>query len=225
MRPLSTPDETEIQPPCPLCSSDDAVPFHRDSKREYLQCGICRLVFVPPQFFLSEADEKAHYDHHRNSPDDPQYREFLSRLLRPMRDVLPPNSEGLDFGCGPGPALSVMFGELGHRVTNYDKFYNDDRSALSRTCDFITASEVAEHLHSPGREFQRLWSCLRPGGVLGVMTQPLPQPSQFPDWYYKADPTHVCFYSATTWRWIADFLDAKLIRPRVDVTLLVKRQS
>ncbi|MGB2360319.1 MAG: methyltransferase, partial [Porticoccaceae bacterium] len=63
---------------------------------------------------MSSAAEKAIYDQHQNSPDDLQYRRFLSRLTEPLLERLGPCSRGLDFGCGPGPTLSVMMAEQGH---------------------------------------------------------------------------------------------------------------
>ncbi len=93
---------------CPLCSAAGATPFHADRRRRYLRCNACFLVFVPPAFFLSRQAERAEYDLHRNAIDDPGYRAFLSRLAQPLLARLPPASRGLDFGCGPGPALAHM---------------------------------------------------------------------------------------------------------------------
>jgi len=41
--------------------------------------------------------------------------------------------------------------------------------ALTRTCDFITCTEVAEHFHRPADEFRRLDALLKPGGWLALM--------------------------------------------------------
>ena len=43
----------------------------------------------------------------------------------------------------------------------YDPFFFPDRTRLSRRYDFITATEVVEHLHRPGEELERLWAMLR----------------------------------------------------------------
>ncbi|MDX1346514.1 MAG: class I SAM-dependent methyltransferase, partial [Sedimenticolaceae bacterium] len=132
--------------------------------REYHRCSTCDLVFVPAAFFVSRDDEKSLYDMHENDPQDMAYRDFLSRLFDPMLERLPDRASGLDFGSGPGPTLSLMFEEQGHRVRLYDPFYAPDESALREQYDFITATEVAEHLHRPAFELERLWSLLRPGG-------------------------------------------------------------
>lgn len=156
---------------CPLCTSENAARFHNDKRREYLLCPTCHLIFVPPEHHLSAEDEKAQYDLHENSPEDPAYRQFLGRLLRPMQERIAPKSQGLDFGSGPGPTLSVMFEEIGHSMSIYDHFYAQDLSVLDKPYDFITATEVVEHLHYPGKELDRLWACLKPGGHLGIMTK------------------------------------------------------
>ena len=146
---------------CPLCESGFPLEFHQDARRTYLRCRCCRLVFVPQEFHLSPGDEKAEYDLHENSPLDEGYRQFLSRLFKPLTDKLKQGSTGLDFGCGPGPTLSVMFEEAGHRVAIYDPFYQPDRAPLEQTYDFVSASEVVEHFRNPRVDLNRMWDCVR----------------------------------------------------------------
>lgn len=205
---------------CPLCGTAGSALFWRDRRRDYYRCACCRLVFVPPGQWLTAVEEKAEYDLHRNTPDDPAYRRFLARLFEPLQARLPAGSRGLDFGCGPGPALSVMFGEAGHSMVVFDCFYAPDRSVLQQRYDFITATEVVEHLHRPGEELRALWDRLRPGGVLGLMTKLVLDREAFSRWHYKNDPTHVCFFSRETFAWLAGELGAGLEIPGQDVILL-----
>ena len=207
---------------CPLCYAADAAPFHEDARRTYLRCSACRLVFVPPWQFVSLQAEKAEYDLHQNSPQDPGYRRFLSRLFDPLQASLGANSRGLDFGSGPGPTLSVMFEEAGHQVALYDPFYAHEPAVFDRTYDFITASEVVEHLHHPRRELDRLWRSLKPGGTLGLMTKLVLNRKAFSTWHYRQDMTHVCFFSQPTFRWLADQWRAALAFVEHDVVLLRK---
>ena len=120
-----------------------------------------------------------------------------------MQERLSPGSQGLDFGSGPGPTLSVMFQEAGHSMKLYDYFYARDLSVFKHHYDFITATEVLEHLHTPKKELLRLWEHLKPGGQLGLMTKLTPTSGKFSDWHYIKDPTHVCFYSHGTFKWLA----------------------
>jgi SAM-dependent methyltransferase len=187
-----------------LCREHTAKEFYQDRHRDYLVCEGCHLVFVPPEQLLSEIEEKAAYDHHQNSPADLEYRRFLSRLFLPLQDRIAPGSHGLDFGSGPGPTLSIMFEEVGHTITIYDYFYAKNPAALQQTYDFITATEVVEHLHDPGTILRKLWTLLKPGGYLGLMTKLVRDQQAFTTWHYKNDRTHVCFFSRTTFEWLAD---------------------
>ena len=217
-----------IQPPvdlsCRLCRTAGGEPFHQDN-RDYFRCPVCRLVFVPPDQFLSPHKEKAEYDQHNNSSDDPHYRRFLRRLLDPLSECLAPNSYGLDFGSGPGPTLSVMLAEAGHNMEIFDPFYAPKNEVLQQQYDFITATEVLEHLHHPGRELDQLWGCLKPGGLLGIMTKRVIDQQAFSRWHYKSDPTHVCFFSTETFGWLATHWCASWTLPEKDVVLFTKPAS
>lgn len=207
---------------CPLCDSSQSGLFYEDKKRPYLRCTVCKLVFVPPTHHLSAKAERAEYDLHENSPFDAGYRRFLSRLFEPLNARLAPNSVGLDFGCGPGPTLSIMFEEVGHQVAIYDPFYANHPVIFDQTYDFITATEVIEHLYTPHVEIERLWGRLHHGGILGMMTKLARDEEAFATWHYKADLTHVCFFSRETFEWVADWLGAGLTLIGNDVILLRK---
>ena len=207
---------------CPLCGENAVEPYTADRLRTYWICSRCRLVFVPEKYHVSDAQEKARYDEHNNDPDDPGYRKFLSRLADPLCQKLPSGASGLDFGCGPGPALAAMLREQGFETAVYDKFYAADGRVLEKTYDFITATEVLEHLCQPGKDLNRLWQILRPGGIFGIMTKLVKDKAAFDNWHYKRDTTHVCFFSAETLLWLGDFLRAQVEFINSDVVLLYK---
>ena len=157
---------------CPLCAAS-AGPFGPGAARGALRCETCALTFVPPSRHLSPEAERARYAEHNNDPRDPGYREFLDRLLAPLAARLSKGAEGLDFGCGPGPAASVMLRERGFKARDWDPYFFPDEGALERDYDFIVCTEVFEHLREPGETLRRLDGLLRPGGWLGVMTMRL----------------------------------------------------
>ncbi len=210
---------------CPLCGTAGPSFYYRGRARSFWRCGRCALVFVPPAERVDRATEKARYDTHRNDPGDPMYRRFLARVAEPLLARLPANAEGLDFGCGPGPALAAMLRERGLDVALYDPFYAADESVWSRTYDFITATEVLEHLHDPARELDRLFRVLRPGGWLGVMTRPIKSPAALDNWHYIRDLTHVCFYSRETFDHIGERWGAEVWEIEEDVVLLRKETN
>lgn len=206
--------------PCPLCGHRNAVAFASDAHRHYFRCTTCQLVFVPKAQWPTTEQERTEYELHHNTPDDPGYRRFLNKLAAPLLARLGPSSHGLDFGCGPGPTLSVMLEEAGHSVRLYDPFFAPDQSVFHAQYDFITASEVFEHLQRPARELTALRQLLHPGGILAIMTQTVRSPEAFVHWRYKDDRTHIIFFSAQTFSWIAQQYAFELESPASCVFLL-----
>ena len=183
----------------------------------------CRLVFVPKRFWLSVEEEKARYDLHENSSLDPGYRRFLSRLSKPLLEKLSPLQKGLDFGCGPGPTLSLLLEEQSHHVDLYDLYYHNDSAVFEKKYVFICATEVMEHLGDPNREFESLFTMLQQGGWLGIMTKLVIDEEAFSQWHYIRDLTHICFYSRSTFEYLAERFNAELHFVSNDVILLYKK--
>lgn len=188
---------------CPVCEAPQCHDFQTVGERIYLRCSRCQATFLHPEQRPGPADELAEYQLHQNTAEDPDYRLFLRKLSDPLLARLPPRSQGLDFGCGPGPALATMLREHGHSVAIYDPFFQPDDSALRATYGFVTCTEVIEHFHQPAQEFRRLDALLAPGGWLGLMTNFQTDDSRFAGWHYRRDPTHVVFYREATLRWLA----------------------
>ena len=211
-----------MDPVCPLCLSRESRPIAHAHDRAYFQCPRCALAFVPPRFRLSPEAERARYETHQNRPDDPGYRQFLDRLRAPLVERLPPGAEGLDYGAGPGPTLSVMLEESGFPTAIYDPFFAPDLKPLERTYDFITCTETMEHMFDPATELDRLDAVLRPGGWIGIMTEVRDSDQPLEAWWYIRDPTHVCFYQPATLEWIARDRGWRLERPHPNVALYRK---
>ncbi len=207
---------------CLLCRSTDLAMFHSDRNRTYLICGRCSLVQVPPEFWLSADDEKAVYDRHDNRVDDPGYRRFLGRTAQCVQRRHTPPARGLDFGCGPVPALARLLAETGFHMQCYDHFYASDPEPLNRTYDFVTATEVVEHLHDPRGSLEALWSILRPGGSLVLQTKRVLNREAFDGWHYTRDPTHVAFFALATFQWLCRRWNARAWVAERDVVVLFR---
>lgn len=212
---------------CILCGSDNIQNYFDDHTKQdnsrYFQCENCRLIFTSPKDRPTPEEEFGRYETHENDPDDEGYRNFLSQLFEPLNERIDPASKGLDFGSGPGPTLNIMFEEEGHEMHIYDPFYDNNPAVFDESYDFITATEVVEHLFQPGKELQQLWNCLRPGGYLGIMTKiAKDDPAFFADWHYRLDLTHVTFYTKDTFRWLAKLWDASLEFPADRVIIFQK---
>jgi 2-polyprenyl-3-methyl-5-hydroxy-6-metoxy-1,4-benzoquinol methylase len=179
---------------------------------------------VPEEQRLDKETEKSIYDKHENSPNDEGYRRFLSRFSVPLDRRINLNSTGLDFGCGPGPALSIMLEELGHNMTLYDIYYYPDQQVLDKTYDFVTATEVIEHLYHPNKVWRQWLNLVKPSGWIGIMTKLVRDVEAFSSWHYKNDQTHVCFYSRETFQYLAERDKLQLEFVGNDVILLRKLQ-
>ena len=206
-------------PGCPLCAAPSPRLHHADAAREYLRCARCALVFLRPADRVPPLAEVMRYLEHRNSGDDPGYVEFLSRLADPVAGRLAAGARGLDFGCGPAPVLARILGDRGFPCVSYDPLFHPDERALDARYDFVTCSEVIEHVHEPRALLDRFARLLVPGGVIGIMTRFHGLEAPFARWWYRRDPTHVCFYDATTMRWIAAAYGWTLEIPRDHVAL------
>ncbi len=206
---------------CPLCQFLSDF-FYKDTARNYYKCTNCSLVFVLPEEFVSIEEEKAVYELHQNSPEDQGYRNFLSRILEPMVQRISLNSVGLDFGCGPGPTLSIMFEEKGYQMKNFDPFFCNETKNLNQNYDFITSTEVLEHLRKPFESLNKVWGMLRNEGYLGIMTKMVINKESFKNWHYKNDETHICFFSKKTFAWLGELWDSKPIFLGSDVILFKK---
>ncbi len=205
---------------CPVCRDPRAAPFVAVDGRDYWRCDACDARFLEPSQRPGLDAERAHYAHHQNDVADPRYRRFLTKLAEPLLHRLAPASDGLDFGCGPGPALAAMLVEAGHRVALYDPWSHPDPAPLARTYDFVTCTEVVEHLHDPAGTFDRLAGLLRPGGRLAVMTCFRTDDARFAAWHYRRDPTHVVFYHARTFAVLAAQRGLAFDSPAKDVAFL-----
>ncbi len=214
---------------CPLCEKKKTQEvFRREEKpgeeRVYMLCNNCQLVFVPEAFHINREQENVRYDTHENNPDDKGYRHFLSRAIDPLLSKLEKGMEGLDFGSGPGPTISVIMKEKGFSMKNYDPFYAPDKTLLQKQYDFITCTETAEHFRNPRKEFLQLNTLLVSGGFLSLMTERLESIEKLGKWWYITDPTHIALYQKETMDWIADWQKWKIEQVGKTVTLFTKKE-
>lgn len=207
---------------CPVCLARRVRFLQGAGGRIYWRCRVCQATFLDPSQLPGPEEELKQYLLHENDPDDPRYRKFLSKVCAPLLNRLPPRCVGLDFGCGPGPALAKMLNEAGHDMHLYDPFFAPDPAALKRSYDFITCTEVAEHLHHPAAAFASLDKLLQPGGWLAVMTSFQTDDARFGNWHYRQEPSHVVFYRGETFRHLAKQFDWTCEIPATNVALMQK---
>lgn len=207
---------------CTVCEQGVLERFRVVKGQEYLRCPNCEATLMAQPGWLTPEEERAVYALHNNDPGDPGYRAFLEKLALPLLDRIYPGASGLDFGCGPGPALAKRLRAAGMDVALYDPFFYPAPAALSHPYDFITCTEVVEHLHYPAKVFGQLDGLLKPGGWLALMTCFQTNDERFDNWHYRRDPTHVVFYREATLAFIGKKRGWTMFVPKKDVAIFHK---
>ena len=109
-----------------------------------------------------------------------------------------------------------------HGTSVYDPFYAPNCNVLGMTYDFVCASEVIEHFQDPEADLQLIWTLVKPGGWLGIMTGMAQGREAFARWRYKDDRSHITFFSVETMEWIARKWQADLFPVAKSVFLFQK---
>ena len=170
--------------PCPLCHSN-SEPYCTHNNREFLHCLNCSSVFLHPEYYLTPAQEEAHYKKHNNNPLDVGYQKFVSPVVKTILNHFTKNDNGLDFGSGTGSAVVKMLQDKEYNISQYDLFFHPDKTVLQQQYNYISCTEVAEHFKNPHGEFKQLRDLLLPNGKLILMTELLDDNQDFENWYYK----------------------------------------
>jgi hypothetical protein len=207
---------------CIVCKNKKIELFKIIHEKKYWHCINCEAKFLDKKNYIDAINEKKHYLKHNNFIKDPGYRKFLSRLSEPLKKYISINDSGLDYGCGYAPALADIFKEDGFAIDIYDPFFFPNDNLFLNKYNFITCSEVVEHLFNPYDEFFKLDALLENNGYLGVMTSLMPSDQEFENWYYRRDPTHVVFYNEKTFEVIASQMNWNLIIPSKDIAIFKK---
>src|SRR6056297_2044133 len=201
---------------CPLCGSnlvDSGEEWLRLESAFYYHCTHCDLVFIDPSQRPDAEGERSRYLEHNNSPDDPRYLGYLKGFaLEALFPYVKPPARVLDFGSGPVPVCAEVLRDMGYSADIFDPLFAPDKAWQEKKYDAVTAVEVAEHLFEPFFEFRRLWEVLQPGGYLVLRTLlHYRDRERFRGWWYRQDPTHVCFYSSRSFQVLAELLGMELV--------------
>lgn len=117
--------------------------------------------------------------------------------------------------------LAGIMADAGFPCEAYDPFFFPNAALLTRSYDYVACSEVVEHSYDPAGTFSLFHRLLASGGLLGVMTRFYGHEAPFGEWWYRRDPTHVCFFAESTMRWIARRHGWKVEFPRPHVALFL----
>lgn len=192
---------------CLLCHTD-SNPFELDT----FMCPECHLVFKNPETFNSTEKDIERYSTHNNDSTDQGYLDFLGRFVTPLKPFLPRKFSALDFGCGPGPTLSLLLEEVGGSVENYDPlFFPDAHLLIPESYDVVTSTEVVEHFKLPRHDWGTLIDLVKDNGVIAIMTLFYSPEIDYKKWWYKNDHTHIVFYQQKTFEYIAKEFNLEIL--------------
>jgi len=191
---------------CILCKGTTKK-FWKSKNREFVECTNCGGIQLLSQFYISKKAEEARYLTHNNDVDDPKYQDFVKPITSRILKDFSTEHNGLDYGCGTGPVISIQLEKEGYKTVLYDPYFHRQTSVLTNKYNFIICCEVMEHFYKPQQEFRTLASLLKSGGKLYCKTSLYSEKIDFDNWYYKNDVTHVFFYTEKSLIWIKDNLD------------------
>jgi SAM-dependent methyltransferase len=197
---------------CKLCLASACVPVGRNKHREFVHCPDCGLVFVPPEFWLDENDERARYAHHDNSLANEGYVKFLGQVADVVAGLGAGQPRVLDFGSGEKAVLAEILRQRGFDCVAYDPLCSKGQAALRDRYDIVVLCEVIEHLRDLRAEILSLKQCLGPGGRIVVRTQCYPSAAGVTSWWYARDATHLNFFAERTLEFAAGLCGLRCLR-------------
>lgn len=212
---------------CTICGSRTIKIYHEIMKMNYYCCEFCQFISKDCDINLTKEKELARYNSHQNSVDDPQYVSYFHHFIYEIiLNYCKPGMTGLDFGSGSEPVLATLLERnCDFKMDIYDLYYSPLKIYIGKHYDFITSTEVFEHLRNPLDYFKLLKSHLKEDGILAIMTNFHQNSDQhFKTWHYTRDPTHVSFYSPRTFEVIAHLTGLKLIFYDVEKYIVYKMQ-
>ena len=189
---------------CLLChQTQNLVEFHRNEKGLiFWKCLDCGFIFKHLQDHLSPEAEKSRYELHQNNVQDLEYQNFLMPVIEAVTRCQLKTHQGLDYGCGPSSAISYLLKQKGFVVAEFDPYFHPHQELLKVSYDYITCTEVIEHMSHPAVEFKKLRNLLKPQGRLYIKTSLTDEIKNFGNWYYQRDPTHVGFFNQSSLEYI-----------------------
>ncbi len=198
---------------CKICGQKTLEMLNKNSGIKYYSCRCCDFIFKDENSILPRGEELKIYNNHNNSIDDPKYVNFFKKFLNSAVFSYCSGKEGLDFGSGPSPVLAMLLKrDFGFKMDIYDLFFAPGKIYKGKKYDLITSTEVLEHLKNPLPYFKIFRNCLKPDGLLSIMT--LFQPgnkSEFFEWYYIRDMSHISFYTPKTLEIIGEKFGLKVV--------------
>jgi len=190
---------------CKLCNNPVITIMDLRNNWEFFHCRECEFIFKNPSNFVSKENELKQYNHHNNTMDSPGYVEMFENFIDATFGTnIDEIKNVLEFGSGPGPVFSELLKAKNLNVDLYDKYFSPQKVYEGKRYDLITSTEVIEHIEDTKDIFEFFSSHIKSGGYLALMTQFHTNDTEdFKKWWYKNDPTHICFFRPHTFEVLA----------------------
>ncbi|TDS63596.1 methyltransferase family protein [Myroides indicus] len=192
---------------CTLCQTL----LTEKADEEYYICSTCHAYVKDEALYFNAESEKKHYEYHNNDIHDIGYQNFTAPVTNTILKLCTREMIGLDYGCGKGPVVTEQLAEKGYRINLYDPYFYPNISYLNETYDYIFSCEVFEHFYNPFQELNKLNSILKKGGLLIIKTHLYKGQTEFKNWYYRKDLTHVFIYTFKTFEYIAQYFEFDIV--------------
>ena len=197
---------------CHICNKPAESFVDEKTNIIYFYCKPCEYIFKSPECYQSIEEQKSRYDLHENDEDHPGYRAYFQRFLDFVLPLVGTPKTALDFSCGRSTLLASLLEDKEIECDYYDPLYHPENLDDSKKYELIVSTEVFEHLHEPKEVFHSLLERLEDGGYLALQTQFHPnEVAAFKKWYYHQDPTHIVFFTAKTFRVLAEMYGCEFV--------------
>lgn len=203
---------------CTLCNTS----LNQKADNIYFICQNCGAYVKDKELYFDETKEKNHYEQHQNDIHDIGYQKFTAPVTETILNLCTTDMLGLDYGCGKGPVITEQLKAKGFLIDLYDPYFYPDTTYKNKMYDFIFSCEVFEHFYHPFDEITKLRTLLNPGGLLIIKTHLFDYHTDFQNWYYRKDLTHVFIYTFKTFEYIAEHFEFDIVRLSEKLVVLRK---
>lgn len=196
---------------CRLCNCHTETHRFLSDESEYFECHNCGLIFQKREQLPHYYEEKKRYLEHENNLASQDYLNYLEESTKRIFQFPISKKSLLDYGCGPVKALEKIWGDEFEYIASFDPIFHKNMDFELETFDVICCVEVIEHFYSPAESFEKIDSLLSQAGYVLFRTEFQDQMKALENWWYRKDPTHVCFYNSQSWKYLEKKFNWKLV--------------